>query len=80
LLKTVFEVEVAAAPANILKIHEEPSLWRFRSHISLEHLAHALDESMTQKKENERTKKRTYPILQLFIKDVIGHFSYLFIH
>ena len=74
LLKVVFEVDIPIAPANVQEIQEEPSLWRFRSHISLEHLAHALDESMAQKKGNEKKKKQTYRILQLFIKDVIGRF------
>ena len=73
LLKTIFEVDIPSDGANVENIHEEPSLWRFRSHISLEHLAHALDESMAQKRENEN-KEQTYPILQLFIKYVIGHF------
>lgn len=73
LLRTIFEVDAPAENGNVGKIHEEQSLWRFRSHICLEHLAHAFNENLAQKKGGgkDEKKSRTFPILQLFLKHVI---------
>jgi len=43
-----------------------PSLWRYRSRVTLEHLKREVEEQ-----RDTKTKKSPYPVLDLFLREVV---------
>jgi len=43
-----------------------PSLWRYRSRVTLEHLKRKVEEQ-----RDTKTKKSPYPVLDLFLREVV---------
>ena len=67
LMRSLFEVDTLDAVTNLDDIQELPALWRFRAHVSLEHLSHELDENTTAIAD----KEIQFTVLQLFLKQVL---------
>jgi len=64
LLRMLYEVDGdTAVQCRLLDI---PSLWRYRSRVTLEHLKREVEEQRDSKSKNS-----PYPVLDLFLREVI---------
>ena len=50
------------------RLLDVPSLWRYRSRVTLEHLKREVEEQ-----RDSKTKKSPYPVLDLFLREVVFH-------
>ncbi|XP_077980164.1 E3 ubiquitin-protein ligase rnf213-alpha-like [Glandiceps talaboti] len=62
LLKLLYEVDPPSEQLRLESMYNIPTVWRYRSRVTIEHLTHALQENMASKKS-----KRKYRILQQFL-------------
>jgi len=60
--------EVDGDTAGEHRLLDVPSLWRYRSRVTLEHLKREVEEQ-----RDSKTKKSPYPVLDLFIREVVFH-------
>ena len=58
--------EVDGDTAVERRLLDMPSLWRYRSRVTLEHLKREVEEQ-----RDSKTKKSPYPVLDLFLREVV---------
>jgi len=58
--------EVDGDTAVEQRLLDVPSLWRYRSRVTLEHLKREVEEQ-----RDTKTKKSLYPVLDLFLREVV---------
>jgi len=61
----LYEVDGDAAAVEH-RLLDVPSLWRYRSRVTLEHLKREVEEQ-----RDNKTKKSPYPVLDLFLREVV---------
>ena len=75
LLHLLHEVDVtAASPRELVHIEQVATMWRHRTHVSIDHLMRALDDVTA--KQNDPSAPRLYPVLRLFLMEVLGVFCF----
>jgi len=60
----LYEVDGDTAAEH--RLLDVPSLWRYRSRVTLEHLKREVEEQ-----RDTKTKKSPYPVLDLFLREVV---------
>ncbi|XP_077862842.1 E3 ubiquitin-protein ligase rnf213-alpha-like [Saccoglossus kowalevskii] len=60
LLRLLYEVDPPSEKLTIESLYNVPTVWRYRSRVTIEHLTHALQ-------ENTAGRKKQFPILQEFL-------------
>ena len=71
LLCLLYEIDTPQERIPPNQLQNIPSVWRYRTHITMDHLRREFD----SKNSLDKKGKSKYPVLKLFLQEVIRHFE-----